>query len=92
MITMPRIFVGVAVASLLPLSALAQSNDAAYCQALVQKYETYVSKKDVSHRGGQAPNASVDTAISQCPTQPGASIPVLEKALQNAKVDLPKRG
>jgi hypothetical protein len=74
----------------LPIAALAQ-NDPAYCAALGQKYERYVGDNDASHRGQQR-DAGVAAAITQCGTNAAAAIPVIEKALKNARVDLPPRG
>lgn len=72
----------------LPVSALAQ--DTAYCSALAQKYQTYIGSNDSSRRSQQR-DANVDTAISQCASNSAAAIPVLEKVLKDAKVDLPPR-
>ena len=80
------------VAFLLPTAALAQSGDAAYCSALADKYRRYVGQKDAAPRA-QNPMGAIDNAISDCKSSKAASsIPVLEKALQDAKVDLPPRG
>ena len=71
--------------------AHAQSNDTAYCQALTDKYTTYVHDAN-SHRPAAA-NAGVDAAIAKCKTgDTAAGIPALEKALTDAAVALPKRG
>ena len=78
-----------AAASALPVSAFAQS-DNAYCSALAQKYERYVGDNLVQHRSQQR-DATVDAAITACPTNASASIPVIEQALKNARVDLPPR-
>jgi hypothetical protein len=76
----------------LPLAtAQAQSADAAYCQALTDKYTTYVHDQD-AHRPAPA-NAGVDTAIAKCKAgDTAAGIPTLEKALTDAQVALPSRG
>ena len=73
------------------LPAEAQSNDTAYCSALAQKYQQYVGDNAAQHRGQQR-DSSIDTAIAQCSTNSAAAIPVLERALQNAKVELPPHG
>jgi hypothetical protein len=87
---MMRIFLSLAF--LLPTAALAQSGDAAYCSALAEKYQHYVGQNDAAHRA-QNPMASINNAISDCTSGKAASaIPVLEKALQDAKVDLPPHG
>lgn len=69
----------------------AQADDAAYCSALIQKFYRYVIKI-----GSQSPNTgSLDgnVAVEQCRAgNTAAGIPVLEKKLRDAKVDLPARG
>ena len=76
----------------LPLAAAhAQSADAKYCQALTDKYTTYVHDQN-AHRPAPA-NAGIDNAVAQCQAgNTAAGIPVLEKALTDAQVPLPKRG
>jgi hypothetical protein len=78
-----------AAAAALPVSAFAQ-NDNAYCSALAQKYQRYVGDNEFRHRSQQR-DATVDAAITACPTNASASIPVIEKALQDAQVSLPPR-
>jgi hypothetical protein len=76
---------------LLPSMALAQMNDADYCRALTQRYQTLVATME---RGRSPQPAPVDaqTAIEQCKAgNTAAGIPVLEQKLRDAKVDLPKR-
>ncbi len=86
-----EVVLGVSFIILLPVAALAQSaSDATYCQALSAKYQRYVGDNDIKHRG-LMPDASVDTAIARCQSDAASSIPVLEKALKDAKVDLPPR-
>ncbi len=78
-----------AFAVFLPLAASAQSSDADYCKALVAKYETYVV-----HIYGRSPNlGSVDGSVAaeQCKAGNAAGIPVLERKLRDARVDLPAR-
>ena len=66
-----------------PLAAFAQSFDAKYCQDL---YETY-RKIGVANT-----DASIPEAVNQCNRgNTAAGIPVLEKALKDAKVSLPPR-
>jgi hypothetical protein len=74
----------------LPVCAGAQQGDAAYCSTLAQTYEHYVGNAS-AHRSQQR-NATVDVAITQCRTNSAAAIPVIEKALKDARVDLPPRG
>ena len=72
---------GVALA--LPMAAFAQSADAKYCQALADTYRKTNS---------QNMDAAVPEAINQCNQgNTAAGIPVLEKALKDAKVTLPPR-
>jgi len=73
----------------LPLAASAQSSDADYCKALVAKYEAYVV-----HPDGKFPNpGTVDGSVAaeQCKAGNAAGIPVLERKLHDARVDLPAR-
>lgn len=85
------LLVGVALA-LAPVVAAAQSNDAKYCSALTDKYNTYVLTKG-SRGAKQSPPANIAAAMTKCSTADvGSAIPVLEKALQDAKIDLPARG
>ncbi|HZQ00972.1 MAG TPA: hypothetical protein VFB13_15630 [Reyranella sp.] len=75
----------------LPAAALAQSNgDAAYCKALADKYQKYVGAKDFG-RGSPPPNAAMSSASNNCSSDPAGSIPVLEKGLKAARIDLPPR-
>ena len=76
---------------LMPLAASAQMNDAAYCKALTQKYETYVSNMSIGHSAGSG-TIDASVAIAQCKDGNTASgIPVLEKKLRDARIDLPPR-
>jgi hypothetical protein len=72
-------------------AAWAQADDSAYCGALIQRFERYVIKV-----GSQSPNTgSLDgnVAVAQCRAgNTAAGIPVLEKKLRDARVDLPARG
>jgi hypothetical protein len=79
------LFVAVGVALGLPLAAaFAQSSDdVAYCQSLSSVVRTINRGNDPSGPGPQA--------MATCNTTPGASIPVLEKILTDAKVSLPPR-
>ena len=77
---------------LMPLAASAQMNDAAYCKALTQKHEIYISNMSV----GRSPGAGTvdgNVAIEQCKAgNTAAGIPILEKKLRDARIDLPARG
>lgn len=80
------------LAVLAPVASFAQSADASYCKALSEKYETYVAPM----AQGRSPiPGSVDgnVAVDQCKSgNTAAAIPVLERKLQNARIDLPPRG
>ena len=81
-----------ALAAVLPFGASAQTSDADYCRALTQKYETYVSNMSVGRSAGSG-TIDASVAISQCRDGNTASgIPVLEKRLRDARIDLPPRG
>jgi hypothetical protein len=66
----------------LPIAAFA--DDASYCKALSDTY-----RKEVGSSSSTA--AGVPEAMTGCTTNPAISIPVLEKALKDNKVTLPKR-
>jgi len=75
----------------LPAAASAQSADAAYCQTLSATYNKYVNNPNMG-RANAPPLAGVTRAQSQCDSNPAAAIPVLEKALRDARISLPPRG
>jgi hypothetical protein len=80
-----------AAALLLPAAAFAQMNDADYCRALSQRYQTLVGSVERGHNPQPAP-VDAEAAIEQCKAgNTAAGIPVLEQKLRDAKVDLPKR-
>jgi hypothetical protein len=64
--------------------AQAQSSDTAYCNALAAKYRSTIGN-------GTQTYAGVPEAIAGCSTKPAASIPTLEKVLNDNKVALPPR-
>ena len=74
----------------LPLAASAQSNDSKYCSALGDKYNTYVLASSGKSHNTASPD--IANAISKCSSEPATAIPVLEKALNDAKVSLPSHG
>jgi len=80
---------GLAVSFAVP--ALAQSNDAAYCKALTNKYETYIDQGNDKH-GNTTKSVEAGVAMDRCRTGDMSGIPVLERELKNAKIDLPSRG
>ena len=81
---------GLAVASAGPASA--QSNDAAYCKALISKYQHYLSSTGSGSQAGIDNNAAARVAIDKCNAGDYSGIPVLEQALHNAKLELPSHG
>jgi hypothetical protein len=79
------------VAVVIPVAAFAQGNDAAYCKALSAKYEAFVDnmRGHSNDRGGLAGQL----AVEQCRQgNTAAAIPVLERELNNNRIDLPRRG
>jgi hypothetical protein len=77
----------VCVGVALPMVCLAQSpTQVAYCQALTKSYRQGVSD-------GKSPTdaSGIGQAIADCPTNPVGSIPKLEAALKDMKVQLPPR-
>jgi hypothetical protein len=74
----------------LPVAAFAQSADTKYCSDLSDKYSRYLDMS--SKKGAQPQSLDAKASVGKC--QAGdiaASIPVLEKALKDAKLDLPPR-
>ena len=74
----------------LPIATFAQSSDADDCKALVAKYEQYLDMD--SKRGQQPISLDVRTGVEKCKAGDPAGIPVIEKALKDAKFTLPPRG
>jgi hypothetical protein len=73
----------------LPAAAFAQSSDAQYCKALVDKYEQYL---DMSSKRGQQPQGlDARAGVEKCKAGDPSGIPEIEKALKDAKYDLPPR-
>ena len=86
--------IAVAMALALPAMASAQTKmtDVEYCKALGDKYRTYVANPQ-SGRSPMPDPAEVQNAIDQCAKgNTAAGIPVLERRLKNARIDLPPRG
>ena len=74
----------------------AQLDDAAYCQALVNQYTTYIGTVGGSPGGnsedGRRADVDAGVAIGLCRRgNPGPAIPVLEQKLLDSHVDLPSR-
>jgi hypothetical protein len=68
----------------LPLAAATQSADAMYCQALADVYRKTDPKIEIA-------DVEVATSIAKCQAGDTSGIPVIEKALKDAKVELPSR-
>jgi len=81
---------GLALSLALPVTASAQADDSGYCQALSTKYQRYVLDKGGTGKMA-TPNISVEAALGKCGSDPAGSIRVLEKALTDARLDLPPR-
>ena len=79
------LFLAVGVALALPLAAaFAQSaDDVSYCNSLAASVRTVTR--------GNTPSGPTGDALAGCNSNPGASIPVLEKVLADNKVSLPPR-
>jgi hypothetical protein len=75
---------------LLPVLAIAQSNDSAYCAALSEKFDSYLDT--AGDKGGRATPTDIVVAQGKCKSDPASAIPVLEKALKAARLSLPSRG
>jgi hypothetical protein len=87
--TFTKILLAAALLSL-PATAFAQSSDTAYCNALVAKYQQYLDQS--SKRGQQPQNVDAQAAVEKCKAGDASGIPTIEKALKDAKLDLPPRG
>ena len=73
-----------------PIAASAQSSDTKYCSDLSDKYERYLDMN--SKKGAQPQSLDAKAVVGKCKASDTASsIPVLEKALKDAKLDLPPR-
>jgi hypothetical protein len=80
---------GLALAAALPASA--QSNDQAYCNALIVKYQQFLEHSGSSRHSGPSNNAAASVAIDKCKAGDYSGIPALERELQNDKLELPSR-
>ncbi|MFI5002845.1 MAG: hypothetical protein ACHQK9_23410 [Reyranellales bacterium] len=79
------------LAIIVPVTTAAQNKDSAYCKALIDRYEAYV----INMRDRIKDRGTVDgrLAVEQCKAgNTAAGIPVLERKLRDARVDLPRRG
>ena len=84
--------VGAVLAATFLLTAMgsATSKDAAYCDALVQKYERHLAIGSAKSRPPQGLEAR--EAVERCKAGDTSGISAIEKALENAKFTLPSRG
>ncbi len=80
---------GLALASAVPASA---QSDAQYCNALIDKYQRYLGSSGTGQHLGIDQNAAARVAIDNCKAGDYSGIPVLERELRNAKLELPSRG
>jgi hypothetical protein len=80
----------VAVALAFPAASFGQSKDAAYCAALVAKYNQYLGQD--SKTGYQPQNVAAKDSVEKCKVGDTSGIPAIEKALTDAKFNLPPRG
>jgi len=77
----------VCVGVALPLACLAQSPaQVSYCQSLTKSY-----RQGIIDGKSPADSSGLGQAIADCPTNPNGSIPKLEMALKQMKIDLPPR-
>ena len=79
-----------AAAFLLAATGSATPKDAAYCDALVQKYERHLAGGSARSQPPQGLEAR--EAVERCKAGDTSGISAIEKALQNAKITLPARG
>jgi hypothetical protein len=94
---MQRTSILLVLAAGIGLSAAASAQqgdaDARYCDRLVRLYRTYINNPEDPRPAYASPNAAHEAAIADCKAgNPAAGIPRLEKALQDNKLTLPKRG
>ena len=81
---------GAGLMLVLACAASAQSSDTKYCNDLGATYYRYTEGAQPG-RGYRQLTAEISAAIGKCQSDPSSAIPVLEKALNGAKVELPKR-
>jgi hypothetical protein len=67
--------------------------DVAYCQRLANTYARYIDHDwNYGEYARQRANNDAQVAMTQCETNPGSAIPVLERELRNNHFTLPPRG
>jgi len=73
--------------------AMAQGSDAAYCHALSAKYQEYIGHGSGGRHGGaDNQNADARMAVDKCNAGDTSGIPVLERTLKDARIELPSHG
>lgn len=75
------------VAISLPVAAFAQSGDAYYCRALVAKYDAYLNQSQ--KRGWYPQDVTGRVAVEKCRAGDSSGISDIERALLDAKFNLP---
>ena len=70
--------------------AVAPLTDAQYCGALVTRYDTFLNKNG-KHGGMLSTDIAANVAAAKCRAGDSSGIADLERALKDAKVDLPPR-
>ena len=78
------------VGLLLVIGGPVRADDVAYCKALADSYQRYVVKIDNGHTV-QRGSTDASVALERCRNGNTAGIPILERELRNAKVELPAR-
>lgn len=79
-----------APAATAPQQATAPLTDREYCMALVKRFDTYINKAGKSG-GMQSTNNAANVAAMKCRSGDTSDIADLEKALKDARVELPAR-
>lgn len=73
-----------------PQQAAVRLTDAEYCGALVVRYDTFLNK--AGKRGGMlSTDVAANVAAAKCRAGDASGIANLERALKDAKIDLPPR-
>jgi hypothetical protein len=76
--------------TLRPQQAAAPLTDAQYCGALVTRYDTYLNK-DGRRATMRSSDVAANVAAAKCRAGDSSGIADLERALRDAKIDLPPR-
>jgi hypothetical protein len=84
--------IGVMAGLVLAMPPAARADDAAYCQALIAKYQQYLAGYGSSRHSDIDLNANARIAIDRCNAGDLSGIPVLEQQLKNARISLPPHG